>query len=93
MLAQALDGAGAMGGEHLRGADLGMIEQPVGRAGLAPAAARAWNTQRRFLPQSLQHPPRPAIQAHVTQVDIRQLRDQRAHAATPRARRKSARSG
>ncbi len=93
VLAYPLDGAGNVRSEHRLGADRGMIKQPVGRTGLAPTATRARDTQRRFLPQALQHPPRATIQPHVTQIDVRQLRHQRAHAATPKARRKSARSG
>jgi hypothetical protein len=91
--AQALDGAGHVRGEHRLGADRGMIKQPVGRTGFAPTTTRARDTQRRFLPQALQHPPRATIQTHVTQIDVRQLRHQRAHAATPKMPRKSARSG
>ena len=93
MLTRALLGAGDMRGEHRLGGDLGMVEQAVGGARLAPAPAGGGNTHRRFVSEFLQHPPSAAIQALIAEVDRGQLRGQGAHAATPSAERKSAPSG
>jgi hypothetical protein len=91
--AQALLGAGAMRGEHALGRHLGVIEQAVGGARLAPAPAGGGNAQRRFLPQLLREALRATIEASITQVDRAELRGQGAHGATPSAARNCAASG
>jgi hypothetical protein len=91
--AQTLHGARDVGGEHGFGGDRVVVEQAIGGAGLAPATAGGRNAQRGFAPQVLQQASGTPVQALIAQVDILQLGGQGAHAATPRARRKSAASG
>ena len=90
--AHALDGAGDVRGEHRLGGDRGMVEEAVGGARLAPAAAGGGNAHRRFVTQFGQGPARASVQAPITQVDAVELGGQGAH-ATPSAARKSATSG
>ena len=90
---QTLLGTGAMGGQHRLGGDLGMIEQAVGGARATPTPAGGGNAHRRLVSQGLDEAPGATIAALIAEVDRGEFRGQRAHAATPSARRKSATSG
>jgi hypothetical protein len=91
--AQARFGAGDMRGEHRLGGDRVVVEQPIGRAGLVPTAAGPRNTQRRLVAQGLHQALRAPIQSPIAQVDAGQFRREPLHQDTPKAARKSRRSG
>jgi hypothetical protein len=90
---QACFGAGDMRGEHRLGGDRVVVEQPIGRPGLVPTAAGPRKTQRRFCAQGLHQALRAPIQSPITQVDAGQFRCEPVHQDTPKAARKSRRSG
>jgi hypothetical protein len=91
--AQARLGAGDMRGEHRLGGDRVVVEQPIGRPGLVPTAAGRRNTQRRLSAQALHQALRAPIQSPIAQVYVGQFRCEPLHQDTPRAARKSRRSG